>query len=106
MGSSLKVSLTVKDTFSDDPIYGYHIENGTLGKPYQPDTIDVMAVSNLPNELPRDASRDFGYVMSEKVLPKYLSNPLDPLFERATIVREGKLTKRFEYLKDYAEGKE
>jgi saccharopine dehydrogenase (NAD+, L-lysine-forming) len=59
----------------------------------------------LPNELPGDASRYFGEQLIKYVLEDLLGNG-SPIIDRATIVKNGKLTKHFEYLKDYAEGRE
>jgi len=98
------IPLTIKTTSIDDPIYGYQIKNNSLGMPYQEDTIDVMAVPNLPNELPRDASRDFGKVMMDIVLPRIMNYPNDSMFERATIAKNGKLTDRFSYLEEWVRG--
>jgi hypothetical protein len=60
-----------------------------------------MAVGNLPNELPRDASRFFG-----EQLIKYILNDIrtggSEIIDKATILKEGKLTNNFEYLSDYA----
>jgi hypothetical protein len=55
----------------------------------------------LPNELPRDASRYFGEQLIKFVLPDLLGNGSD-ILNRATILLQGKLTKHFEYLSDYA----
>jgi hypothetical protein len=62
-----------------------------------------MAVGNLPNELPRDASRYFGEQLIKHVLEDLVGNS-SPIIERATIAKKGKLTAHYEYLKDYAEG--
>jgi alanine dehydrogenase len=97
------VPLTTHDTSIDDPIFGYHRFSGKEGAPYQPDTVDVMAVPNLPNELPKDASRDFGIVMMENIIPQYLENQDAEIFERATIARDGKLMPKYAYLQDYAD---
>jgi saccharopine dehydrogenase (NAD+, L-lysine-forming) len=99
------VPITFRESIIADPVYGVHVYDKRICKPYEEDTIDVMAVSNLPNELPLDASRDFGKILMDIVIPKYLYTHEYPLFERATIVREGKLTPRYAYLQDYAEGK-
>lgn len=98
--------ITHRATSSEDPVMGYHADNGAIGKPYQKDTIDVMAISNLPNELPRDASRDFGIIMMHTVIPRIMSDSHDALFERATIASNGQLTPRFSYLQDWVDGKE
>ncbi len=89
------------DTPIEEPVYG--VDKNTFHKtlPYLPGSIDVMAVGNLPNELPRDASRYFG----EQLL-KYIFNDLigegSNLITRATMVTKGKLTEQFGYLKEYA----
>jgi hypothetical protein len=61
-----------------------------------------MAVDNLPCELPRDASDGFGKDLTERVFPALLGNDSEGIVERATICKDGKLSSRFEYLKDYA----
>jgi hypothetical protein len=61
----------------------------------------MMAVGNLPNELPRDASRYFGEQLIKYVLEDLVIRN-SPIIERATMTRNGKLTKQFAYLKEYA----
>ena len=86
-----------------DPVYG--IARATMERttPYQNtrDTIDLMAVDNLPNELPCDASQYFGIHLEKYILPELLKAESD-ILKRATICDNGKLTKRYEYLADYA----
>ena len=65
-----------------------------------------MAVDNLPGELPRDASVDFGKALMDRVFPSLFGNDPEGIIDRATIVKKGKLTERFGYLKDYLEGGE
>ena len=98
------VPINVGDQTIEDPVYG--IDKSTLEKtaPYLQNSIDIMAVGNLPNELPRDASRYFGEQLIKHVLED-LTGDSSAIIERATITKSGKLTKHFEYLKDYAEGK-
>ena len=98
------VPINVGDQTIEDPVYG--IDKSTLEKtaPYLQNSIDIMAVGNLPNELPRDASRYFGEQLIKHVLEDLTGNS-SAIIERATITKSGKLTKYFEYLKDYAEGK-
>jgi hypothetical protein len=60
-----------------------------------------MAVSNLPNELPRESSTEFGDKLIEYVVEELLTEN-SPIIQRATIAKDGKLTERFEYLHDYA----
>jgi len=61
----------------------------------------VMSVDNLPGELPRDASGDFGKQLMKSVLFDLFTGNDSTLIQRATITTEGKLTPRFEYLEDY-----
>jgi saccharopine dehydrogenase (NAD+, L-lysine forming) len=96
------IPCNVGATTIADPTYG--IDKTTLQKtlPYLPNTIDVMAVDNLPNELPRDASDFFGVQFTKNVLPELLKNESD-LLKRATIADSGALTSHFQYLSDYIE---
>jgi len=66
-----------------------------------PENIDVIAVSNLPNELPRDASRYFGEQLLKFVLPELIKGG-NQITDRAIILKEGKLTAHFSYLNEYA----
>jgi len=94
------IPINVGDQTIEDPVYG--INRSTLQKtaPYLPGSIDIMAVGNLPNELPRDASRYFGEQLIKYVLEDLAGNGSD-IIERATMTRGGKLTKYYEYLVDY-----
>ena len=95
------VPINLGDQSIEDPVYGVDKNTGQKTAPYLPDSIDVLAVSNLPNELPRDASRYFGEQLLKHVLPVLLKE-MDPVIERATLVKKGKLTHPFEYLSTYA----
>jgi hypothetical protein len=98
------VPINLGDQSMDNDVYG--VDRKTLLKtaPYLAGSIDIMAVGNLPNELPRDASRYFGEQLIKYVLPDLLSGG-SPILDKATIVKKGKLTGYFSYLKNYAEGK-
>jgi hypothetical protein len=97
------VPINVGDQTIEEPVYG--IDKTTLEKtvPYLKNSIDIMAVGNLPNELPRDASRYFGEQLIKHVLEDLVGDGSD-IINRATMVKDGKLTDHFEYLKDYAAG--
>jgi len=60
-----------------------------------------MAVDNLPCELPRSASEEFGRDLIDRILPALVIRDSDGVIKRATITKEGSLTEKFEYLKDY-----
>jgi NAD/NADP transhydrogenase alpha subunit len=62
--------------------------------------IAVMAVDNLPSELPRDASEEFGSGVISEVLPS-LINKDDGRINRATTASNGKFFKNFAYLNDF-----
>jgi alanine dehydrogenase len=96
------VPINLGDQTITDPIYG--VDKNTFQKtaPYLPGSIDVMAVGNLPNELPRDASRYFGEQLIKFVLEDLVKNTPSAIIERATMVKQGRLTERYSYMKDYA----
>jgi saccharopine dehydrogenase (NAD+, L-lysine forming) len=98
------VPINLGDQSIEDPVYGVDRQSFEKTLPYQKGSIDVMAVGNLPNELPRDASKYFGEQLLKYILPDLLTKKSE-VIERATIVKDGQLTERFEYLKDYAEEK-
>lgn len=86
----------------EDPFYDYNPETGELEPPFSSEkNITVQAVDNLPNELPKDASADFGRNLIDKVFPGLIGNDSDGIIERATIAKDGKLTERYSYLTDF-----
>jgi saccharopine dehydrogenase (NAD+, L-lysine forming) len=98
------VPINLGDQPIEDPVYGVDRLSRKKTAPYAANSIDVMAVGNLPNELPRDASRYFGEQLIKHVLDDLVNGSSD-IIKRATITEDGKLTKYFEYLKDYSEGR-
>lgn len=96
------IPSTSKPSTIDEKFYGYNPITEEIGMPFDNNTITVMAVDNLPCELPRDASEDFGKELIDKVLPSLIRNLDNSLIERASITKDGKLTERFNYLSDYA----
>jgi len=95
------VPINLGDQSIEDPVYG--IDRTTFEKtlPYLPGSIDLMAVGNLPNELPRDASRYFGEQLIKYVLEDLLKGG-SPIINNATITQKGMLTNHYAYLKAYA----
>lgn len=85
-----------------EPVFGYDVNTETATEPYQTHTVDMMTIDNLPNELPRDASQNFGEQFTQYILPELL-NSNSEMIKRATIAENGDLTSYFEYLKDYVE---
>lgn len=94
------IPSTIKASTIANPIYGYDPLLSKEIEPFQDRCIDVMAVDNLPNELPRDASQDFGNQLISKVWPEL--NQADSLMiNEGTIALDGDLNKPYEYLRDY-----
>lgn len=96
------VPTTLRSSTIAQPFYGYNIVTEKEDLPFSKDTVCIMAVDNLPCELPRDASDDFGKDLAERVLPFLFGEDPDQVIERASITKEGKLTADFNYLSDYA----
>lgn len=89
------------DSSIDDPIYGIDKTNFEKTAPYLPNSVDIMAVGNLPNELPRDASRYFGEQLIKFVLDDIRLGGSDTIY-KATMVKDGVLNNPFLYMKQYA----
>lgn len=96
------IPSTTKSTTIENKFFGYNPVTEQIAEPFDNSTITVMAVDNLPCELPRDSSEDFGKELMDKVLPSLLNSDNDGIVERATIAKNGALGTRFQYLKDYA----
>lgn len=96
------VPINLGDQTIEDPVYGVDRVSFQKTAPYLPGSIDVMAVGNLPNELPRDASRYFGEQLIKYILEDLLRNNGSPVIQRATMLDKGQLTQHFNYLKEYA----
>ena len=95
------IPSTVRASTIEDKFYGYNPFTEKLEEPFAASTITVMAVDNLPCELPRDASEGFGKHLMERVIPSLIYTDQDDLIVRATIAINGKLTEKFNYLSDY-----
>lgn len=100
------VPTTLHPSTIEDPIYGYDRTTGEEAGPYAENSITIMAVDNLPCEVPKDASSGFGQDLIDKIIPLFLGRDPDRILERATIAQDGKLTEHFSYLQDYVDGKE
>src|ERR1019366_6771620 len=95
------VPCNIGDGTMEEPIYGVDKTTRNITPPYLENSVDVMAVGNLPNELPRDASRYFGEQLIKFIL-KDLVRGGSKVITNATIVKEGNLTHEFSYLREYA----
>ncbi len=100
------IPSTKQPSTIDDPVYDYNPWNDQVAEAYDSDkNVSVMAIDNLPSELPRDASRSFGDSLMKYVFPQLFGED-DGTIARATITQDGQLTGAYEYLRDYVEGKE
>ncbi len=98
------IPSTLKSSTIDDPIYDYNPITGLEEPPLSNDSnITVMSVDNLPCELPRDASIDFGRDFISYILEPLLGNDPEGIIEKATIAKDGNLTSKFSYLQGYVE---
>jgi alanine dehydrogenase len=95
------VPCNIGDSTIDDPVYGVDRKTFERTAPYLPGSVDVMAVGNLPNELPRDASRYFGEQMIKYVLDDIRLGGSKTI-DKATMIKDGKLNEPFMYMKEYA----
>lgn len=100
------VPTTLRASTIADPIYGYNRITGEESESYADDSITIMAVDNLPCEVPKDASEGFGNDLIEKIVPLFLGEDPDDILGRATIAQNGQLTEHFSHLQDYVDGKD
>ncbi|MCP4310223.1 MAG: alanine dehydrogenase [Bacteroidetes bacterium] len=99
------IPSTIRASTIAEPYYGYDPVTGKESDPFDEDSITVMAVDNLPGELPRDASYDFGTALVLHVIPELIASGKSEMLERATIAENGRLGSAYGYLQDYLEGK-
>ena len=96
---STKISSTIPE-----PLYDYDPQNDTVHAPFTHDKyITTMAVDNLPCELPRSASEEFGRDLIDKILTPLFGDDSEGIIQRATIATNGKLTPHFSYLQVYVD---
>ena len=100
------VACTLRASTIEAPIYGYDPQTESETDYRNANAIAVMAVDNLPAELPRDASAGFGDAFVKHVIPAFFNKDKDGILKRALMTKNGKLTKRYSYLQEYVDGKE
>ncbi|WP_439127588.1 NAD(P)-dependent oxidoreductase [Polaribacter sp.] len=100
------VASTIRPSTIAEPLYGYNPATEKEVDFKDKNAIVVMAVDNLPCELPKDASEGFGEMFLENVIPAFFNNDKNGVLERAKMTENGKLTARFSYLQDYVNGRE
>ena len=95
------IVCTIRSSTIKDPIYGYDPISNKEVDYNQPGAITVMAVDNLPCELPRDASESFGEMFITDVLPSFFNDDKDGVLQRSKMTSKGELTDKFSYLSDF-----
>jgi alanine dehydrogenase len=99
------VASTIRASTIAEPFYGYNPHTEVEVAFDAPGAITVMAVDNLPCELPRDASEGFGEMFLKNVIPAFFNGDEDGILERARMTTSfGTLTERYAYLHDYVQG--
>ena len=98
------IACTLRSSTIAEPLYGYLPDENKEVDVFHPAAIVVMAVDNLPCELPKDASEGFGEMFLGQVFPAFFNNDKDGILQRAKITENGKLTARFSYLQDFVDG--
>ncbi len=98
------IASTIRPSTIAEPFYGYDPETGTEVDFREKGAITVMAVDNLPCELPKDASEGFGDMFLKHVIPAFFNGDEDGILKRAKMTENGKLTQRFKYLQDFVNG--
>ena len=100
------VASTLRASTIGNPFYGYDAQTESEVAFDAKEAITVMAVDNLPCELPKDASEGFGEMFLDNVIPAFFNGDERGILKRAKITDGGKLTERFNYLQDYVDGEE
>jgi saccharopine dehydrogenase (NAD+, L-lysine-forming) len=96
------IPSTTRPSTIPDPLFDYNPETGTVYPALSNEKfITTMAVDNLPCELPRSASEEFGRDLIDKILKPLLTEDTEEIIARGTIAENGQLTKAFSYLEDY-----
>lgn len=96
------IPSTKRATSIDDPLYDYDPALDAVLPPLTNEKyVTVMAIDNLPCELPRSASEEFGRDLIDRILKPLLSEDPEGVIARGTIAENGNLTSYFEYLRDY-----
>ena len=93
------IPTTIRSTSIAKPYYSFDI-NSMKEIDLCNKGIAVMAVDNLPSELPNEASEEFGKSIISEVLP-FLIGKDDGRINRATTTSQGKLCPTFRYLENF-----
>lgn len=96
------IPSTIRASSIPEPLYDYDPHTNTDLPAFSKDEyVTVMAVDNLPCELPRSASDEFGRDLIDRIIKPLLFEDTEGIIKRGTIAENGKLTPEFSYLQDY-----
>ena len=106
------IELTVRTTQPDNPWYVYLPREDAARDGLVGDGPVIMAVDNLPCEIPRESSEYFCTVLKDMVYPLATADwqsPFEALdlpacLKRAVIVHNGELTPGYRYLNEHVKG--
>lgn len=101
------IAATIRASKIGNPIFGYDPQTGQEVDYLNEGAIAVMSIDNLPCELPKDASEDFGNELLKHVLPRLFGEDPDNMIARGSeTTLDGELTEGFKYLENYVKGLE
>ena len=99
------IACTLRASKIADPVYGYDTISKTETNWSNSNAAAVMAIDNLPCELPKDSSEDFGNEIVKFIIPRIAYGDDGVLASGKETTKEGVLTEAFMYLSDYATGR-
>ncbi len=101
------IAATIRASKIGNPIFGYNPQTGKEVDYLNEGAIAVMSIDNLPCELPKDASEDFGNELLKHVLPRLFGEDPDNMIAKGSQTNlDGELTEGFKYLENYSKGLE
>jgi hypothetical protein len=83
------IACTLKASSIAEPFFGYLPSENKEVDVFHPAAIVVMAVDNLPCELPKDASEGFGEMFMKQVIPAFFNGDQDGILQRAKMTEKG-----------------
>ena len=104
------IEFTEKTTSPDKPVFVYNPSTDTIKDGYGGDGVVVMAVDNLPCELPRESSQSFSetllHFVPDVMKADFTAKDFDKLalpfeIKNAVILYKGRLTPNYNYINKY-----
>ena len=104
------IEFTEKTTSPDNPVFVYNPVTDTITDGYKGEGIVVMAVDNLPCELPKESSESFSDILfgfvpeimsADFSAPDFKSVALPDEIKKAVILYRGELTPAYAYINKY-----